>query len=850
MTLLRRYGPPLVGVVLLVGVGVLLHRELRDIPTHQILAYARSLAPSSIALSIVLSAVSYLILTAYDALALVYLDRWMSYGRIAMASFVGYVVNHNLGPVFLGGSAVRYRLYSSWGLSSVEIAEVIAFTALTFWLGFLTLGGIVLVVEPRAMHALVPLDPGLTRLLGLVGAALVSAYVAQCALRRKPLRLRSWEIPLPTPQVGLAQILVSSVDWMFASSVLWVLLPDTPHLTYGVFFGAFLLAQVVGVASTVPAGLGVFEATLLIALAPYASKSDLLGAVLVFRGVYYVLPLVVASLLLGGHEILARRRHASRVGQLLGRWVPEVVPQALALLTFVAGLLMLAGATVPTAPAKLAWLAGKLPAPLLNLSSFVGSVAGMALVLLARGLQLRLRAAWLLTAILLGLGAAASVLRAADVETAGLLLVALVALLPCRAQFYRRSSLLDEPFTPAWTFAALLVLLGTGWLLLFSYRDVAYQNELWWQFELDSQASRGLRALAGASVLFLAYGVARLLRPAPPDPAPPTDDDWSTIEQIVSESRIASSHLALLGDKSFLLTPSRQGFVMYATSGRSFIALGDPVGRIEDRRDLAWSFHELAGRHAARTVFYEVGTESLELYLDLGLSLLKLGQEAHVPLPDFGLEGPARARLRRSHDQGKDAGCAFEVTPREDVPAIVPELQAVSDAWLAAKNTREKAFSLGHFDPAYLQRAPIAIVRREKEIVAFANLWPSGGHEEMSADLVRHVPDAPTGVMDFLFVELMLWARKAGYRTFDLGLAPLSGLEGHALAPLWSRVGGFLYRHGEHFYDFQALRHYKDEFDPEWTPRYLASPSGFALPGVLTDVAALVSGGGLGVVKK
>ncbi|MDG2305139.1 MAG: bifunctional lysylphosphatidylglycerol flippase/synthetase MprF [Candidatus Binatia bacterium] len=850
LTILRRYGPPLLGVVLVVGVGFVLHRELRDIPTHQILAYARSLPTTAIAISLLLSALSYIVLTAYDALALVYIDHWLPYRRISMASFVGYVVNHNLGPIFLGGSAVRYRLYSSWGLSSVEIAKVIGFTGLTFWLGFLTLGGVVLIGEPQALRALVPLDADLTRLLGLVGPVLVGAYLVRCSLRSRPIRLRSWQIEMPAPKIGTAQIAVSSADWLLASTVLWVLLPDTPTLTFPIFFGSFLLAQVIGVASAVPAGLGVFEATLLIALAPYAPKSELLGAVLVFRGVYYVVPLAVASLLLGGHELLQRKSHASEVGRIVGSWVPEIVPQALALLTFIAGLLLVVGGTTPTAPEKLEWLARALPLSVLNLSNFLASLIGMALVLLARGLQLRLNAAWALTSGLLAAGAAFSLLRAFDLETTAILAVALLALIPCRRHFYRRSSLLDEPLTPSWTFAAILVLVGAGWLLLFSYRHVEYQADLWWQFELSSQASRGLRALAGAAIAFVMYGAARLLRPAPPDPEAPSDETWERIESVVRDSPVATAHLALAGDKSFLLTASRNAFVMYGVAGTSFIALGDPIGPQEETRDLAWQFHALAGRHGARTVFYEVGSANLATYVDLGLNLLKLGQEAHVPLEHFSLDGPERARLRRAHRQATQDGAHFEIVPPNGVDEILPELQTVSDTWLAEKNTREKGFSLGRFDRAYLRRFPIAIVRTENGIVAFANLWESGQHAEMSFDLMRHLPGGPAGLMDFLFIEGMQWARARGYQRFGLGLAPFSGMDEHALAPLWSRAGGFLYRHGEHFYNFQGLRQYKDKFDPEWTPRYLASPGGFALPRILTDVASLVSGGVVGIVKR
>lgn len=850
MALLRRYGPPLLGVVLVVAVGFILHRELRDIPTHQILAYAQSLPTTAVAIALALSALSYVVLTAYDALALVYLDHWLPYRRIAMASFVGYVVNHNLGPIFLGGSAVRYRLYSSWGLSSVQIAQVIAFTGLTFWLGFLTLAGLILVVEPRSMHALVPLDPDLTRLLGLVGPLLVGAYLARCALRAKPIRLRSWEISMPTPTIGSAQIAVSSLDWLAASSVLWVLLPETPHLTYGVFFGSFLLAQVIGVASTVPAGLGVFEATLLIALAPYAPKSELLGAVLVFRGVYYVVPLAVAAILLGGYELVARRAHASEVGRFVSRWMPEVVPPTLALLMFVSGALLLFGGTTPTETSKLEWLGRALSPLVVNLSNFVASLVGMGLVLLARGLQLRLNAAWLGAVALLVAGIATALLHSLDVETASVLGAALLALLPCRRYFDRSSSLLDEPLTPSWTFAAVLALVGAGWLLLFSYRHVEYQADLWWQFELSSQASRGLRALAGAAVVFLGFGVARLVRPVPTEPLAPSDEDWTTIEAIVRDAPVASAHLALAGDKSVLLSTSRRAFLMYGVSGSSFVALHDPIGPADEAAELIWRFHELATRRSGRTIFYEVGSAHLPTYVDLGLSVMKIGEEAHVTLPDFSLDGPGHARLRRAHRQAIEEGCRFEVVPASDVPDIMTQLSQVSDAWLNAKASREKGFSLGRFDPAYIQRFPVAIVRREERIIAFANLWESGQQKEVSPDLMRQITNGPKGLMDYLFIEMMEWTRDRGYERFGLGVAPMSGLEDHALAPLWSRTGEFLYRHGEPLYNFQGLRHYKDKFDPDWSPRYLVSPGGFALPKIIADIAALVSGGLGGVVRR
>ena len=174
----------------------------------------------------------------------------------------------------------------------------------------------------------------------------------------------------------------------------------------------------------------------------------------------------------------------------------------------------------------------------------------------------------------------------------------------------------------------------------------------------------------------------------------------------------------------------------------------------------------------------------------------------------------------------------------------------VSEEWLRSKRTREKRFSLGAFDEDYLARCPLAVVRHGGRIAAFANVWAPDCREEVSVDLMRHTDAAPSGVMDFLFIELLLWAQQSGYRWFSLGMAPLGGFESHRLAPLWNRLGALLFRHGGEFYNFKGLRSFKDKFDPVWEPRFLASPGGLAVPFVLTDVAALISGGVAGVVAR
>ena len=855
MESLRPYFAPALGGALFAAALWVLHHELRAYSYHEVTMALRGLPRWRLALGFVLTAASYLILTGYDTLAFRYLAHALRYRQIALASFIGYAFSHNVGASFVGGGAIRYRLYSSWALSASEIATIVAFNGITFWLGFLLLTGAALVREPASALPALSLPRGTEPAIGALCIGIVVAYVGWSAFRRTPLRWRTFELRIPPLALTLVQLTLSTVDWLLAGAVLFVLLPSSPTLTFAGFLAAFLLAQVAGLASHLPGGLGVFESVILVGLAPHLPGSAVLGSLVAYRVLYYLLPLLSAGTLLGGHELLHRRDAVRRVGGIFGRIVPEILPQALAVTTFLGGVVLLASGATPAIHTRLGWLQTFLPLPLVEASHFFGSLAGVGLLLLARGLQRRLDAAYLGTVALLAAGVVFSLLKGFDYEEATLLSVMLIALVPCRAHFYRRASLLDESFTAGWSVAIALVVLGSVWLLLLSHRHVEYSHQLWWEFEFTSNAPRALRATTAALVLLVAAGLARLLRPASPTPPRPSAEDLARVQALVAVSPRTYAHLALLGDKTLLFrgdpSSAPRAFLMYGVEGRSWVALGDPVGPAEDARELAWRFRELGDRHGGWTVFYEVGAENLPIYLDLGLSLLKLGEEARVPLPAFTLEGGPRKGLRQTHRRVTTQGATFAIVPAGEVAALLPTLTTVSDAWLSGKNTREKGFSLGFFQPDYLQRGPLAVVRCHDTIVAFANVLLGGNHEELSVDLMRYVPEsAPPGVMDYLFLELMLWGRDQGYRWFNLGMAPFSGFDVRMLAPLWNRAGAFLFRQGEHFYHFRGVRQYKAKFDPVWEPRYLASPGGLALPRILANVAALISGGLSGIVRK
>lgn len=842
--------PPVAGALLFAVALFVLRRELAEFRLGDVRAHVASIGLGQRVAAAVLTALGYLALTGYDALGFRWIGRALAYPRIALASFVGFVFSHNLGLSAIGGNAVRYRILSSFGIEPGEIARVIAMNAITFWVGFLALVGSVLVFDPLALPSQLRLPFVTSRPIGFALLALFAAYAAATVVRRAPIRVAGFELALPRPPWLAAQTALSMLDWALAAAVFWVLLPKAPGLSFAIVLGAFGLAQVVGLVSHVPAGLGVFEGVAVLLLAPYLSAEVVLGSAIAYRLIYYVTPLVVAVLLFGGYELAQRRHWLDRSRDVAARLLPEVVPRAFSAATAIAGLVLLLSGATPAARGRTSMLEHLVPLPIIEVSHLIGSLTGVALLLLARALQQRIDAAYYLSLAALAVGAVASLSKGLDWEEATLLAATFAALLPCRRFFYRQSSLVRESFSPEWSVGIALALAGTLAVTLFAYRHLEYSNALWWEFELNGHGPRSLRALLGAGLAVAVFAALRLLRPAPPDVPLPTHAELDALAPLVATSPAAEAHLVLLGDKAVLRHESGRGFLMYGAAGRTWVAMGDPIGPPDVRRELAWRFREIADEHGAKVAFYEVAASELPVYLDLGLVLRKLGEEARIPLAEFTLEGKKHAKLRQARSRMLREGCRFEVIPAAEVAPHLDALAAVSESWLAHKNTREKRFSLGCFDRDYLARMPIATIRRGDAIVAFANLWASGERNELSVDLMRYGPDAPPAAMDALFGELLGWGREQGFAWFSLGMAPLSGFEHHRLAPLWNRLGALLFRHGEHFYNFQGLREFKEKFDPVWEPRYLAAPGALSVPIVLTRVASLVNAGLGGTVAR
>jgi len=851
-----KYLLPCISVLALIAVLILMHRALAGYHLHDVLKQMRALPRTTMLWATFYAFTSYVVLTGYDLLALRYVRQPLRIVRGMMTAFVAFAVGHNIGFATLSGAAIRMRMYGSVGVSAIQVALMSGFCAFTTVLGSMALIAYVLLTQSTEASLLLHLSGGALRAIAALLLIALVAYGILTQRQARTLQWRQWSLTLPSLKLTIGQIVVAAVDLCLAAACLYVLLP-TSAVSYQAFLAVYVLSVVAVMVANVPGGLGVLESVVILAL-PQVPVDRLLASLLAYRVIYYLAPLVIAALLLAAHEAWLQWHRVRKVAGVARDWLSAVAPQVLGAAVLVAGSVLLLSGATPSISARVRSLQEILPLPILELSHLLGSVVGLGLVILSHALFRRVHLAWQLALALLMSGAVFSLLKGLDYEEAVIMLLVAGLLYIAQGAFYRRAALLESHVGVQWLLGVGTIVAVVIWVGFLAHRHVSYSNELWWTFAWSGDAPRMLRAGLLVSLMAAAVIVHSWLLPGAPMLAVEDEGAYAQAQQVVAQAPRAVANLVLLHDKRLLLHAERDAFLMYQVSGRSWISMGDPVVANRDNAqqaserayELAWSFREMSDEHGGSTVFYQVTPEFLPLYVDLGLALMKLGEEARVHLPAFSLEGSQRAEFRTARRKAEREGVSFDVLMPPLPPDVIAELSDISQDWLNAKSANEKRFSVGYFAPFYIAQFPTAVARVQGKIVAFANLWPTVTREELSVDLMRYSQHAPKGVMDYLFVEVMLWGKAQGYQWFNLGMAPLSGLEQHPLAPVWHRVGNLVFDVGGHFYNFEGLRRYKEKFLPVWEPRYLAAPGGLALPRVLLDVTSLIAGGLREIVSK
>ena len=288
---------------------VVLWHIVSDVDINELKTAFTAASARQIGLAVLFTALSYCLLTCYDALALRQLKVRIPYRTTALASFTSYAVSFNLGFPLLTAGTVRYWIYGSRGLSTSLVASLTVIAGITFWLGMGLVLAWSLIREAGSLAVLVYSTIKLNQLIGLAAALVVAGYLIWVSFRRRAVKIQGWRLELPGFRLSLAQMLIGAGDVCAGAAVLFVLLPGGHNINFETFLAVYVFAVMLGVASHSPGGLGVFEATILLALSSLP-REPVLGALLLFRICYYFVPFVLALAMLGAYEILNHLRTA------------------------------------------------------------------------------------------------------------------------------------------------------------------------------------------------------------------------------------------------------------------------------------------------------------------------------------------------------------------------------------------------------------------------------------------------------------------------------------------------------------------------------------------------------------
>ncbi len=795
-------------------------------------------------ISVLLTLLSFSLLSIIERSNLQIVGIGVSWPRAFFISSTSNAVSNQLSLAGLSGVALRSRHLREHQVAVKKVLRLTALNAISFWTGFSLLLLTVLVIFGVPPTITVMASHWILEAIGFAAALLILSAIA-VAIPSLRARFKMFQNqPFPSTRGFYMQFLLSALDWLISALALYVLLPSNYSMQFGPWLVVFLIGQVSSLLLNLPAGLGILDA-LVLTMSASTERSEALAALVVYRCIFYVCPLLISLSAIAADEVKLKSPLFYSQLVFLIRRTRYQLAHLISFTIFVAGVALLLRST-GIHDIQL----GAVQQLVAQIDMVVGAGAiqlfGLFLILVSHGLFTRSSLAWIIAIAFCSFVAIGFALQPTEFGAAGWLVGLTIALLVFRDGFDKPSALVNGTFDrKSWTCAGFAVagIFGLIYVLPLSSRDPAnvLQGGSVFSFFGLSQTIffSSISSVSYAHYFFMRPPRAELIAP----PVKRYSDRRAGFEDLVravSSSSFTQSQLAFVGDKRILMSEKGDEFIMFAVKRNAWVAMGDPVG-IAGGGALVKRFVELSESAGGTPVFYQVRMENLGIYVDNEFHLVKIGEEAIVNLRTFDLNTHPNKSLRNTYRRVKKSGVEFKILTPGQFLDREGEFRAVSDSWLKKAGASEKGFSVGFYSQEYLARYHHAVLLKNDKVVAFANVWKSGDRAEISVDLMRQSPDAPSGSMDYLFLCLIRFGQESGFRQFNLGMAPLSGLQRQVSSPFWNLIASFLFENGEQLYKFQGIRNFKEKYNPSWQPRYIAYRKKFTLLNVTAKIVALIS---------
>ena len=650
--------------------------------------------------------------------------------------------------------------------------------------------------------------------------------------------------PSITIKVKFLLICVSILEWSAIFFIFWLLESVmSMSIPFGALFAIYTVAACAGIMSLIPGGFGSFDLV-------FIWGTDYLGIqdekvvvlLLLYRIGYFIIPFLV------GFFFFIKvywEKWNNNWGNLPNIFIQRISHWVLTILIFISGLILLLSAALPGVIERLKIAEDILSLSIISLSHQLSVATGFILLGLSRGIQYKVKRAYYLTIIALFLAVLFSLSKGFDYEEAIFLLVVALLLRLSKAGFYRKS------YVMTWGkmfFDIFIIILITLMYLLIGYFNLPASKisipTKFLPYIITDYQDLFYSAIIGLIIAIFIFYIGNFVGKSQKWPIESSKIQEEKIyEHIHKYNGNVLTHLIFLHDKYVFWNSKGNVLFPFQKYADKIVVLGDLTGEKSEFQHAIEELLIISDLYGYTPVFYESSNDMLPILHENGFDFFKLGEEAFVDLENFSLSGKKMKAMRAIKNKFERENFIFDIIKPPFSADLLQELKTVSNEWLAGR--KEKGFSLGFFDEAYLNRSEIVILKNiHEEVIGFASLMPVYDNDQtISVDLMRFLPSSPSGTMDFIFLSLFEWAKEKGYTQFNLGMAPLSNVGLSKYSFFSEKVAAQIYLHGHVFYHFQGLRKFKEKYNVSWVPKYLAYRKRTSLPITMAQVTILIEKG-------
>lgn len=811
------------GIIIFVVAIMLLSNEMKNYSYQQILDTLKAIPSFKICTALVLALLYYLILGGYDVIAFKYINVPLKFKNVLFTCFISNALGNNTGYSMLFGGSIRYRLYSLYNVSMINVTKVLFFSSATIWFGLLIIGGVVFTFFPVNFsdnkfffESSVP--------LGILFLIIVCLYTLLSFFKSKPIKIfNKFTITFPDIKITLWQMLLATADWVIASCTLFVLLPQG-EISYITLLQIFLVAQMLGILSQVPGGMGVFETAIVMMLPQATESSYVMGALLAYRAIFYFFPLSIALLLLASHEFFRARKRFKVLARFYGGRMASLIPQALSISIFISGAIILFSGVTTVSSSVIKRFVEYIPVAILDSLHFTISVIGIMLLFMSRGLLLRIKRAYSMTVILLALLFPLALINGYGYEKIVFLVVMLALVIPSKKYFYRPLSLIAVKLNMLWFFLISAVFITSTWLCFFVYRpDLHSLTDFITNLFSASDSARSLRVCIGMAITIAIVIISEIWKRYR---YKQSSIDLANIKKISDNSRYVYGNYAF--ENRNLFDMNTGSFMMYSQINNNAIVFGDPVGDNKSARELIWDFKEMTDLKNIKPTFVYLGYKNLKVYDDIGLDIASFGVDANVSLEKFSPDAKSLSDIKMLSQDLDKKGYVFEIVDKEYFMKNNKYIGFIDYQWEKEfGNLRNKMF-----DVSVNGANKYIIIRKDNFISAYAYLLLAQNKYEVFVSNVRYTTDCDENILKYILFNSIKWAKQNDYKWFNLGLTPTN--ETIIDEDFTKKAKIFVF--AEHFkYDMKALVEFKTKFNPVWKKKYVAFYAGKQLIYFLKD---------------